>query len=151
ASAPRGGPASRATLPLVWLRASLIGLFAAAVFGCVPPPPPTGGACDLSAGHPCGSNEVCFHQQCVSPTAKGLVFISPEIVAGAGACSPAVTVQARNAYDAPLVAAADVLVTLSSSPAAVSFYSDATCTLPANGLTLAAGSNQVQFFFVAPT
>jgi hypothetical protein len=75
-----------------------------------------------------------------NPPAKLVVATNP-LTLTAGACSAAITLQLQDTGSQPALAAADVLVSASSTPAAgLALFSDSGCATPATGATVPAGS-----------
>ncbi len=78
-----------------------------------------------------------------------LVFASAPVSAAAGACSPPVSLELRDAQGNPAPAAAAVTVQLQSAPAgSLSFFGDASCAAAAPAVTVAAGASGTTFRYV---
>ncbi len=77
-----------------------------------------------------------------------IAFAGASLSVPAGACSPAVVLELRDAYGNAAPAPAAVAVDLQASPAgAVAFFSDAGCAAAASSATVAAGAAQAAFRF----
>lgn len=78
-----------------------------------------------------------------------LAFASAPVSAAVGACSPAVTLELRDAYGNASPAAAAVPVELQSAPAgSLAFFTGSGCSTAGSTVTIAAGSAQASFRFV---
>ncbi|HYV47866.1 MAG TPA: PKD domain-containing protein, partial [Myxococcaceae bacterium] len=77
-----------------------------------------------------------------------LAFATPPRTAGAGLCSPGLTVESRDSLDNASPVASAVPVNLSSTSTTVAFFSDSACTAPVSGMVaLAGGASAVTFYF----
>jgi hypothetical protein len=78
-----------------------------------------------------------------------LAFAGAPVSAAAGACSPPIALELRDAQGNAAPAAAAVAVELQSAPAgSLAFFADASCAAAASTVTIAAGSAQATFRFV---
>lgn len=85
-------------------------------------------------------------------SASALAFVTPARTVAAGACSEALTLEARDSSGNPSPVGADAPLTLTANPpGGVSFFADATCGLPAAGLAIPAGQTRATFHFRATT
>lgn len=78
-----------------------------------------------------------------------LAFVTASQTLTSGACSPALTLEARDAQGNPTASAADVPITLSASAGGVTFYGDAACATPLGDILLTQGSARASFRFRA--
>ena len=78
---------------------------------------------------------------------SAIVFPEGSVTVLAGACSPRVDVELRDALDHPAPAEEEVVAQLHSSPPGLGFFSDAACTAAAAALTVPAGSRRASFHF----
>lgn len=78
---------------------------------------------------------------------SAVVFPERSVTAVAGACSPRVDLELRDALDHPAPAEAEVVAQLQSSPPGIGFFSDAACTAAATSATVPAGSRRASFYF----
>lgn len=76
-----------------------------------------------------------------------LVFPDPPVTAAAGACSPRVNLELRDALGHPALAEADLAAQLQSAPPGLAFFSDAACGSPGASLSFAAGASRASFHF----
>ncbi|HVE86254.1 MAG TPA: PKD domain-containing protein, partial [Myxococcales bacterium] len=77
-----------------------------------------------------------------------LAFSTPPRQAGAGLCSPPLTVEARDSLGNASPVASAVPVNLSSTSTTVAFFSDSLCTSPVSGpIALVGGASAVSFYF----
>jgi hypothetical protein len=77
-----------------------------------------------------------------------LTFASPAQTVGAGQCSAATVVEARDANGIAAPVTANTALGLNAQPGSnFNFYSDAACTTSAPPLTMAAGSSRATFYF----
>ncbi len=79
--------------------------------------------------------------------ASRLAFTTAAQTQVAGTCSAVASLQSRDAFNNPSNVTAATAVTLSSSSAGGTFYSDAACATPIAGLTIAAGTRTGSFYF----
>jgi hypothetical protein len=79
-----------------------------------------------------------------------VVFPGLPVTASAGACSPVVNLELRDAVGHPTPAEADLPVQLQSAPPGLSFFSDASCSSPAS-LSFPAGNSHASFHFQGGT
>lgn len=79
--------------------------------------------------------------------ASALAFVTAAQSLVAGACSALATVQSRDGFGNAAAPAAAIAIGLGSSSGTTSFYSDAACTTPATGTTIAAGASTAGFYF----
>jgi hypothetical protein len=85
----------------------------------------------------------------VAGPAVAVAFPSPPPAPSAGACSPAVEVELRDALAHPARAELPIAAALQSSPPGVAFFGDGACTAPIPQLTFGAGASRAAFRFRA--
>jgi uncharacterized repeat protein (TIGR01451 family) len=83
--------------------------------------------------------------------ATQLVFTTSAFNIAAGACSPAISVQSRNATDQPTNPSTAVTVNLTSTSAGGTFYSNAGCTTLISSVTIPTNSNHTPDFYYKDT
>jgi len=76
-----------------------------------------------------------------------VVFPGTPVTAAAGACSPPVEVELRDALGNPAPAEAELISQLQSAPPGVAFFSDAACTDATVVLTVGGGGTRAAFHF----
>jgi hypothetical protein len=79
--------------------------------------------------------------------ASAIAFSTPSRTVTAGACSPVLTVQSRDAFANPAAVTSATGVALTATSGTMSFYLDATCTAPVSSVSIAAGSSVTSFYF----
>lgn len=85
--------------------------------------------------------------QTVNPAAAAkLGFTTPPLVMAVGTCSPAVTVTTQDPFGNASNISPALAVTLSASPAGMTFYSDAMCTTAVTSVTIANNTNSKDFY-----
>ncbi|HLL83415.1 MAG TPA: hypothetical protein VK420_12210, partial [Longimicrobium sp.] len=81
--------------------------------------------------------------------ARALAFVTPPWTVGAGTCSGALTVEARDTYGNASAVGASTAIDLSGTPATgLTFYTDPGCTTVATTLTVPQGASSGSFYFV---
>ncbi|MCC6337293.1 MAG: DUF2341 domain-containing protein [Myxococcales bacterium] len=84
----------------------------------------------------------------VPSAAPQLAFTTPSRSVAAGACSPVVALETRDALGSPLDVSADTTVALAASPAVdFAFYSDDTCQRPVTSVEVSRGSHSANLYF----
>jgi len=77
-----------------------------------------------------------------------LAFSTPSRQAGAGVCSPILTVETRDSLNNASPVASSVPINLSSTSTTVAFFSDPLCAVQVSGsISLVSGSSAVSFYF----
>jgi hypothetical protein len=113
----------------------------------------TAGVYDLTITDPYGREVVLKDAYTVSAAGVpvGLAFTNNPHSVQAGACSPAVTIQARDGLGMPVLFTANTMVSLASSSVGTTYFSDAACTSSLTSVAIAAGGLSGGFFFRATT
>lgn len=78
-----------------------------------------------------------------------VAFASPPAAAAAGACSPPVEVELRDALAHPAPSPLPIPAQLQSAPPGIAFFADGACAAPISAVTFAAGDPRAVFHFRA--
>jgi len=103
--------------------------------------------CDGKVG--CADSECAAALVCNAPLAE-LAYVTTATPVAVNACSPALTVELRDANHLPVLAASATAVAIGVVPTGgVTLYADASCTMAATEVTVPAGQSRASFHFKA--
>ena len=103
--------------------------------------------CDGKVG--CADSECASALQCTVPPAE-LAYVTTAMPVAVNACSPALTVELRDANHLPVLAASATAVAIGVVPTGgVALFADANCATPATQVTVPAGQSRASFHFKA--
>ncbi len=83
----------------------------------------------------------------VGPGPVKLVFATPAQALTASVCGSTMTVQTQNSAGTPTNVVAQIVASLSTNSSSGTFYSDSACTTTITTVTIAAGTDNVSFFY----